>query len=74
MTQNFQKVLNRYIEELLVNKYIRNCYLIDPITNKEWDPVNAPLSEGLGIKDIHSKSEDISIKQLNNKEMKYKEF
>lgn len=73
----FKKKYNKYpshLEELLVNKYIRSCYLTDPITGKEWESVIAPISEGYGIKDIHSSSEDISIKLKNVKEAGYKEF
>ena len=75
--KSFKAKYNRYpshLEELLVNKYVRNSYLTDPITSKEWTPVYATLSEGYGIKDIHSASEEIAIKAIAGKEVKQSEF
>ena len=75
--KEYKSKMKRYpshLEELLVNKYIRNSYLIDPITNKDWEPVMAALSEGYGIKDVHSSSDEISMKVKNGKEYKYMEF
>jgi len=75
--KNFKSKYNRYpshLEELLVNKYVRNSYLTDPTTGKEWAPVYATLSEGYGIKDIHSVSEEIAVKTKAGKEAKQSEF
>ncbi|MFH1824445.1 MAG: type II secretion system protein [Candidatus Firestonebacteria bacterium] len=75
--KEYRRKTNRYpshLEELLINKYIRNCYLIDPITNKEWENVYATLQEGYGIKDVHSSREEIAMKLKNWKEVKYNEF
>jgi hypothetical protein len=44
------------------------------MTNKEWEPVMTAFSEGYGIKNIHSKSDDTAMKAINGKDAKYNEF
>ena len=44
-----------HLDELVTNANKEIFCLIDPITNKEWEVVNADFKEGLGIKDIHTK-------------------
>ena len=75
--KNYKQKYNRYpshIEELLVDRYVRNSCLIDPITGKEWATVTASYTEGLGIKDIHSSSEETAIKTKAGNAIKHSEF
>jgi len=74
---NYRKKYNRYpshLEELLVDKYVRTSCLIDPVTTQEWVPVIASYTEGMGIKDVHSSSEEIAIKLKGNNKAKHSEF
>ncbi|MEK6645872.1 MAG: type II secretion system protein [Candidatus Firestonebacteria bacterium] len=63
-----------HLDELVTNKHIRNFCLIDPITNKEWEVVNADFKEGLGIKDIHTKNDDSAIKLKDGRKVKLNEW
>lgn len=49
------------LEELAEKKYMRTSSLIDPMTNESWNIAYASLPQS-GIKEIHSKNNDIGLK------------
>lgn len=62
------------LEDMLKLKYFRPVCINDPITGGEWELVYSSLSEGYGIKDIKSKSQDKAMRLKNGKEASYKDF
>lgn len=75
--KNYKAKMNRYpsnLDELLTNKYIRKFCLTDPFTGKEWEYVYASISEGFGIKDIHTESDEFAMRLKDNRKVKLNEL